>query len=170
MIAELPLPTVLSGARSIELRRATRDDLDQLIALLGDDPISAGRGDIAEESDRPAYEAALDAIQSDAGNDVIAATDQSGRVLGTLQLTRIPGMARRGSTRLLVEAVRVSSSARSSGIGTALMRWVLLEAAPSIGADLVQLTSDAQRADAHRFYERLGFVGSHIGFKYLLRH
>ncbi|CAM5425537.1 GNAT superfamily N-acetyltransferase OS=Leifsonia shinshuensis OX=150026 GN=HNR13_000519 PE=4 SV=1 [Leifsonia shinshuensis] len=50
------------------------------------------------------------------------------------------------------------------------MRWVLLEAAPSIGADLVQLTSDAQRADAHRFYERLGFVGSHIGFKYLLRH
>jgi hypothetical protein len=46
------------------------------------------------------------------------------------------------------------------------MRWVLDTAAPSVGADLVQLTSDARRADAHRFYERLGFTGSHIGFKF----
>jgi GNAT superfamily N-acetyltransferase len=82
-----------------------------------------------------------------------------------MQLTHIPGMARRGSIRLLVEAVRVSSSHRSSGIGTAMMRWVTETAAPSMGASLVQLTSDEARKDAHRFYERLGFVGSHRGFK-----
>jgi hypothetical protein len=32
----------------------------------------------------------------------------------------------------------------------------------------VQLTSDNSRADAHRFYERLGFVASHVGFKLAL--
>ncbi|GGK94721.1 GNAT superfamily N-acetyltransferase [Curtobacterium luteum] len=87
-------------------------------------------------------------------------------MVATFQLTRIPGMARRGSTRLLVEAVRVSSTQRSGGVGTALMRWVTDEAAPSLGASLVQLTSDAARTDAHRFSERLDFVGSHVGFKF----
>jgi GNAT superfamily N-acetyltransferase len=87
-------------------------------------------------------------------------------VVGTLQLTVIPGMARRGSTRLLVEAVRVASTERSSGIGSALMRWVVGEAAIDLRAPLVQLTSDAARTDAHRFYRRLGFVDSHVGFKY----
>lgn len=68
--------------------------------------------------------------------------------------------------RLLVEAVRVSSTLRSSGIGSALMEWVTHAAVGATGAGLVQLTSDAARTDAHRFYERLGFVGSHVGFKY----
>lgn len=83
-----------------------------------------------------------------------------------MQLTVIPGMARRGSTRLLVEAVRVSSERRSAGIGGEMMRWVMGPAALACGASLVQLTSDAARVDARRFYERLGFVGSHVGFKY----
>ena len=83
--------------------------------------------------------------------------------LATMQLTRIPGMARRGSTRLLIEAVRVRSDYRSSGIGTGMMRWVTGTAAPSVEASLVQLTSDEARQDAHRFYERLGFIGSHRG-------
>ncbi len=75
-------------------------------------------------------------------------------------------MARRGTTRLLVEAVRVRSDVRSGGIGGALMNWVTQVAAPTLDAGLIQLTSDAARSDAHRFYERLGFTGSHIGFTY----
>ncbi len=150
----------------MSVRRATPADLDPIIELLADDPVSAARGDVAASSDRSAYAAAFEAIRSDAANELVVVEDQAGRIVGTLQLTRIPGLARRGSTRLLVEAVRVSSSRRSSGVGTALMGWVLRQAAASVGADLVQLTSDAQRVDAHRFYERLGFVGSHIGFKY----
>ena len=47
-----------------------------------------------------------------------------------------------------------------------MVGWVQGVAAPAVGATLVQLTSDAGRADAHAFYERLGFVGSHRGFKY----
>jgi hypothetical protein len=40
------------------------------------------------------------------------------------------------------------------------------EASHELGAPLVQLTSDAARSDAHRFYLRLGFIDSHVGFKY----
>jgi GNAT superfamily N-acetyltransferase len=86
-------------------------------------------------------------------------------VIGTLQLTVIPGMARRGSARLLVEAVRVAGPQRSSGVGTTLMRWVVEQAAIELKTPLVQLTSDAARTDAHRFYRRLGFIDSHVGFK-----
>lgn len=75
-------------------------------------------------------------------------------------------MSRGGSTRLLVEAVRVASTERASGIGTALMRWVVEQAAVELGSSLVQLTSDAARVEAHRFYRRLGFIDSHVGFKY----
>ncbi|NQW89959.1 GNAT family N-acetyltransferase [Curtobacterium sp. VKM Ac-2861] len=167
MLHDLTLPVRLSArAGSVVVRNAVDGDLDALMALLSDDPISAARGDVAAPEDRPQYAAALRSITEDSTNSLLVAEDESGRLVGTLQLTRIPGMARRGSTRLLVEAVRVSSALRSGGIGSALMRWVTDVAAPDLGTPLVQLTSDAARTDAHRFYERLGFTGSHVGFKY----
>lgn len=144
-------------------------DLAAIMVLLSDDPISASRGDRANDSDTAAYGAALNDIIEDASNEILVVSDADGEVLATMQLTRIPGMARRGSTRLLVEAVRVSSARRSAGIGGAMMRWVTEVAAPEVSATLVQLTSDEARKDAHRFYERLGFVGSHRGFKYLVK-
>lgn len=133
--------------------------------LLADDPISATRGDKARASDAAAYRSALTAIIAEPSNELLVVEEQDVPV-ATLQLTRIPGMARRGTTRLLVEAVHVRSDARSAGIGSAMMRWVTGTAAPVLDAALVQLTSDEAREDAHRFYERLGFVGSHRGFKY----
>jgi GNAT superfamily N-acetyltransferase len=134
--------------------------------LLSDDPISASRGDVASDDDVPAYHRALEEIVGDPANELLVAVGGDGRVVATMQLTRIPGMARRGSTRLLVEAVRVATDLRSAGIGGAMMRWVTDVAAPALGSSLVQLTSDAARVDAHRFYERLGFSASHVGFKY----
>lgn len=167
MLIDLALPTVLeTRVGDVTLRRATASDLDALMTLLSDDPISSSRGDTADVADRDAYHAALEQIMADAGNELLVVVDGSGALVATMQLTRIPGMARRGSTRLLVEAVRVSSALRSSGIGGAMMRWVTDTAAPTLGSRLVQLTSDAARTEAHRFYERLGFVGSHVGFKY----
>ncbi|PPG14506.1 MULTISPECIES: GNAT family N-acetyltransferase [unclassified Rathayibacter] len=166
MIADLTLPCDAGpGERSLLLRRAVLDDLPAIVRLLSDDPISAGRGDVAAEEDGAAYEAAFRSIAQDPGNDLVVAVDGAGAVVGTLQLTVIPGMARRGSSRLLIEAVRVASAERSAGIGTALMRWVLDVAAIELRTPLVQLTSDAARTDAHRFYLRLGFVDSHVGFK-----
>ena len=167
MILSLDLPVTLSTTtQELTLRRASEGDLRALMLLLADDPISAARGDMAQESDADAYRSALAAIVTDPSNELLVAVNGTGELLATMQLTRIPGMARRGSTRLLVEAVRVRSDSRSSGIGSAMMRWVIRSAAPAVEASLVQLTSDEARQDAHRFYERLGFVGSHRGFKY----
>lgn len=167
MIDHLNLPVSLTARDArVLVRRATRDDLHAIIRLLSDDPISAGRGDVANEEDESAYAAALDRIIYDPGNELLVAVNPAEAVVATLQLTVVPGMARRGSTRLLVEAVRVASRERSSGIGSALMRWVVEQAAIELETSLVQLTSDAARADAHRFYRRLGFVDSHVGFKF----
>ncbi|TDK28289.1 N-acetyltransferase [Arthrobacter crusticola] len=134
--------------------------------LLADDSISAARGDRAEELDTAAYLPALKELMSDSSNEVLLVVDEVDEPVATMQLTRIPGLSRRGATRLLVEAVRVCSVERSSGIGSAMMRWVITTAAATTGAALVQLTSDQAREDAHRFYERLGFVGTHRGFKF----
>lgn len=165
---DLALPvTVAVRDGSILIRRATAADAPAIIALLADDAISASRGDVAAAADAPAYVAALEQILADAANDLVVA-EEAGVVVGTLQLTRIPGMARRGATRLTVEAVRVRSDRRSAGIGGALMTWVVEQAAPALGVALVQLTSHVDRVDAHRFYERLGFERSHAGFKLTL--
>ncbi|BDZ50398.1 N-acetyltransferase [Frondihabitans sucicola] len=146
------------------LRRATADDLDAILQLLADDPISASRGDRARAEDRPAYERAFEAIDRDLAQQLLVAVDEEGVVVGTMQLTLIPGLARQGATRLQIEAVRVRADRRSHGIGAAMMRWAVASAREQ-GAALVQLTSDSARVDAHRFYERLGFTGSHVGFK-----
>jgi len=167
VLEQLNLPvSVEASEAAVLIRRAHREDLQSIMWLLSDDAVSAGRGDEARDEDEPAYRTALDRIVGDPGNELVVVVDQTDKIVGTLQLTLIPGMARRGSTRLLVEAVRVASSQRSSGIGTALMGWVVDQAAHELGAPLVQLTSDAARSDAHRFYRRLGFIDSHVGFKY----
>jgi len=166
MIAQLQLPRSLeSRIGPVTIRRADAGDLEAILALMHDDPISAARGDRPEPGDEAGYAIALAAIVDDTRNELIVA-EVSGEVVATMQLTSIPGLSRRGSTRLLVEAVRVASKLRSSGVGSAMMRWVTDVAAPAVEASIVQLTSDAARSDAHRFYLRLGFVDSHVGFKY----
>jgi GNAT superfamily N-acetyltransferase len=145
-------------------RRAGVDDLPAVVALLAEDPLGASR----ETPDDPApYLAAFERLAADPNQRLLVA-ERAGEVVGTLQLTLIPGLSRRGATRTLIEAVRVRSTERGSGLGTLLIEHAI-EESRGLGADLVQLTSDASRTDAHRFYERLGFTGSHIGYKLSLR-
>lgn len=142
------------------MRRATADDVPALVALLADDPL----GERREAPGRPeVYRAAFDRIAADP-HQYLAVAERDGRVVGTLQLTFIPGLSRRGATRALIEAVRVHADARGEGLGTRLIQWAVEESRDH-GCALVQLTSDATRVDAHRFYERLGFEASHLGFK-----
>jgi GNAT superfamily N-acetyltransferase len=167
VIRALTLPDLLTTpARNLTLRRAAKTDLAALARLLSDDPISAAREDQADEPDEAAYRSALDDLVADPSNDVVLVVNDADEPLAMMQLTRIPGLSRRGATRLLVEGVRVHSSQRSGGIGSAMMRWVTTTAAAATGASLVQLTSDEARTEAHRFYEQLGFQGSHRGFKF----
>ncbi|GEB53145.1 GNAT family acetyltransferase [Streptomyces cacaoi] len=144
----------------LTVRRATGDDVPDIVAMLADDPLGAARENPA---DLGPYRAAFARIDEDPNQHlVVAALD--GKTVGTLHLTVIPGLSRRGATRALIEAVRVHGDARGSGLGTRLIEWAVAEAR-RLGCVLVQLTSDATRIDAHRFYERLGFEASHLGFK-----
>ena len=148
------------------LRRARRDDLGALVGLLAADALRANDDSDAPERRAP-YEAAFDAIDRDPAHTLVAVEDAAGDVVATMQLTMLPGLARGGATRMQVEAVRVAASARGHGLGSAMLRWAI-DDARSRGAALVQLTSDARREEAHRFYGRLGFSPSHVGFKLFL--
>jgi len=145
------------------IRPATRDDLPRIVALLADDPLGALREDPGPPLPA-AYAAAFDAIARDPHTELVVAEDAAGQVIGTLQLTCVPNLTLRGAWRGLVEGVHVDRHARGQRIGEALMHWAI-ERARGRGCRLVQLTSNLKRADAIRFYERLGFVASHAGLK-----
>ncbi|HEX5969321.1 MAG TPA: GNAT family N-acetyltransferase [Intrasporangium sp.] len=147
------------GAELI-IRPATADDIGAIVDLLADDPLGSER---ETPEDLAPYEAAYARLAADLGQHIVVA-ERAGHIVGTLQLTVIPGLSRRGATRSIIEGVRVASTERGSGLGTTLLEWAV-EQSRRLGVDLVQLTSDATRTDAHRFYERLGFVKSHVGFK-----
>jgi GNAT superfamily N-acetyltransferase len=70
-------------------------------------------------------------------------------------------------TRAQIEGVRVDRRYRKKGIGEALFSYAF-DSAKAHGCGLVQLTTDKKRNDAHRFYERLGFISSHEGMKLTL--
>ncbi|MFE9169286.1 GNAT family N-acetyltransferase [Streptomyces kebangsaanensis] len=143
-----------------EIRPAVAGDVPAIVGMLADDPLGAQR---ESPDDLAPYLAALERLSSDPHQHLMVAV-REGRVVGTLQLSVIPGLSRRGSTRSIIEGVRVHSDERGSGLGTQLIEWAI-DASRRQGCQLVQLTSDRTRTDAHRFYERLGFEASHLGFK-----
>ncbi|MEW9509168.1 GNAT family N-acetyltransferase [Streptomyces bacillaris] len=147
----------------LEIRPVAETDLDAVVGMLADDPLGAQR---ESPDDLTPYRAALRRLADDPNQHVVVAV-REGRVVGTLQLTVIPGLSRRGATRSIIEAVRVHADERGSGLGTQLIQWAVDESRRQ-DCQLVQLTSDATRQDAHRFYERLGFTASHVGFKLVL--
>ena len=144
------------------IRPATEADLPAIVALLADDPLGRTREDASVPLD-PAYRAAFDAVMANPAIRLVVLED-GGAVVGTLQLTILPGLSRRGAGRGIVEAVRVASPHRGKGLGARLMAWAVEECRRQ-GCRTVQLTTDRSRADAHRFYERLGFKASHLGYK-----
>jgi GNAT superfamily N-acetyltransferase len=145
---------------SLILRDATAADLPAIVAMLADDKLGSTRED---PEDMAPYLAAFAELEADPNQRLIVA-ERDGTAVGTFQLSFIPGVAQLGLKRAMIESVRVATTERGSGLGTLMMRWAIDEAR-SAGCRQVQLTSNAERPDAHRFYERLGFVPSHVGFK-----
>ena len=148
----------LRDGHRLELRRARAEELAAVVGLITDDQVAATR----ESPDLAPYEVAFRRIDEDPAQLLVAAVID-GEVVGTLQLTVIPGLARAGALRGQIEAVRVRADRRGRGIGEAMMRWAVDEARDR-GCALVQLTTDKRRPDAHRFYGRLGLTASHEGF------
>lgn len=164
------LGVVAVGSASIELRRARRGDVAAIVGLLADDPIGRRREAVPDRGEPGVvgdalspYLRAFDLVDADPAHLLVVAVDD-GEVVGTLQLSFVPGLARRGALRAQIEAVSVQASHRGRGLGSAMVGWAV-EQARRRGCGLVQLTSDKRRHDAHRFYERLGFVATHEGMK-----
>ncbi|WNF28208.1 GNAT family N-acetyltransferase [Streptomyces sp. C11-1] len=147
----------------LEIRPVAEADLPAVVAMLADDPLGAQR---ESPDDLAPYRAAFQRLTDDPNQHVVVAVRED-RVVGTLQLTIVPGLSRRGATRSIIEGVRIHGDERGSGLGTQLIQWAVDESRRQ-NCQLVQLTSDVTREDAHRFYERLGFTASHVGFKLAL--
>jgi GNAT superfamily N-acetyltransferase len=157
------LSTLILGSFTVELRRATSGNLFRFLRLLAADQLGSSREATANDEDLRPYQRAYQAIDADPAQLLVVAIDGD-EVVGTMQLSFIPGLARRGALRAQIEAVRVHESYRNIGLGAGMVEWAIVEARRR-GCALVQLTTDKARTDAHRFYERLGFVASHQGLK-----
>ena len=157
----MPLPTDLGTAA---LRRAVRDDVPALVALLAEDELGTGRD--GPSAGLEPYLRAFDAIDADPAHLLVVA-ELDGEVVGTLQLSVLPSLPHRGAFRGQLEGVHVRADQRGGGLGAAMVGWAVKEARRR-GCGQVQLTSQKRRTDAHRFYERLGFARSHDGFKLML--
>jgi GNAT superfamily N-acetyltransferase len=146
----------------IVFRLAGREDLPAVVKLLAEDELGSQR-ERYEEPLPEAYYVAFEQIQRDANHELIVA-EAGGQVIGTLHLMFLPSLSFQGSLRAQVESVRVAASQRGQGLGREMMEWTI-ERAKARGANIVQLTTHKSRENAHRFYERLGFKGTHLGMK-----
>lgn len=149
-----------------KFRPATREDLPAIVRMLADDFLGATR----ERYENPlpeSYVKAFEEIEADKNNELIVA-ETDGEIVGTLQITFTPSISFQGGKRATVESVRVDEKYRGQGIGKELMLWAI-ERAKREDCFAVQLKTNAERRDAHRFYENLGFKGSHLGMKLYLK-
>ncbi|MDC9825745.1 GNAT family N-acetyltransferase [Devosia sp. ZB163] len=149
----------------LNFRDATPADLGFIVGLIVEDSV-VPTNDLPDQPSHPRYLAAFAAIEADP-NQTLVIAEYEGKRVGTLQLTFIPGIARLGEFRCLIEAVHIVPTHRNLGLGSEMIGWAI-EQARARGCGIVQLTSNKKRLDAHRFYERLGFSKSHEGFKLAL--
>jgi len=146
-------------------RQALAADLPFIIALIVEDSV-VDSGDAVAAALDASYRDALAAIDADP-NQEMWIVEHEGEPVGCFQLSYLPGLMRRGMWRGQIEVVHVLEARRNLGLGSQMMQWAV-ERCRQRGCGMVQLTSNKRRLDAHRFYERLGFLKSHEGFKLYL--
>ncbi|MED4562078.1 GNAT family N-acetyltransferase [Bacillus altitudinis] len=151
----------------LTFREAVQGDLDNIVLMLSDDKLGQKR----ERYSRPlreSYRNAFHSIEADPNIELIVACDRE-EVVGVLQLTMTPFLTYQGGWRASIEGVRTASTHRGRGIGTLLIKRAIQRASDR-GCHMIQLTTDKQRPEARRLYEKLGFEATHDGMKlHLLR-
>ncbi len=153
-------------SQNVLFRLARRDDLPSIVRMLADDDLGSQR-ERYEDPLPESYCTAFKQIEKDPNHELIVA-ERDGEVIGTLHLIFLPSISYQGGLRSQVESVRVDKRFQSQGIGSQMMKWTI-ERARQRGAHIMQLTTHQTRRAAHRFYERLGFKGSHLGMKLSLK-
>ena len=151
----------MAATSSVTVRRARRDDIGIIVALLADDPLGSARERL-EDPLPPSYLRAFEMLEQDPHVQLVVAEDGDGAVIGCLQLCILPGLSSQGASRGLIEDVRVAAHCRSRGIGEQLVQWAVAEARAR-HCKLIELLTHRTRVDAQRFYARLGFQPSHVG-------
>lgn len=149
-------------SQDILIRRARREDVREIVRMLADDHLGSQR-ESYQDPLPPAYYVAFEEIDRDEHNELLVA-ELDNQIVGTFQLTILPGLSFRGSKRAQIESVRVDERYRNKGIGQKMMAWAIARAREQ-GCYQLQLSTHKSRTNAHRFYERLGFVASHEGMK-----
>jgi GNAT superfamily N-acetyltransferase len=144
------------------IRDATLHDIVPVVLLLADDDKGRTREDRGETLN-PGYIEAFAAIAADPNQRLLVA-ERDGEIVGTFQLSFLPGLSFRGAWRGQIEAVRIASHLRSQGLGRTMIEWAI-ERCRERGCRMVQLTTHRERERAHGFYARMGFEPSHIGMK-----
>jgi GNAT superfamily N-acetyltransferase len=155
-----------AASSEIVIRRARQEDLGALVAIFAADALG-GHGDTTDPEALADYVRPFTAIEA-SPNQTLYIAEHGGEVVGTFQTMLTTTLTGRGSSAMIIEAVQTRSDMRGQGIGARMIEFAIAEA-KGHGVRLVQLTSNAIRQDAHRFYERLGFKPSHLGFKMALK-
>jgi ribosomal protein S18 acetylase RimI-like enzyme len=151
----------MAAISPLTIRRARRDDVGIIVRMLADDPLGGARERL-DDPLPPSYFQAFETLERDPNIQLVVAEDADGAVIGCLQLCILPGLSSQGSSRGLIEDVRVATHCRSRGIGEQLVQWAVADARAR-GCKLVELLTHSTRFDAQRFYVRLGFQPSHVG-------
>ncbi|MGO4406501.1 GNAT family N-acetyltransferase [Bosea sp. RAF48] len=153
------------SATEITIRRARAGDVARIVELmmLGAPTQTMTPEEIRAEAQNPGYAEAFAEVDASKDSELFVA-ERAGAVVGTFQVTLIPGLISRGRKRGKIESVHVAPESRSLGIGALMIKHALAFAAEN-RVGLIELSSHKSRVDAHRFYRNLGFDQSHEGFK-----
>jgi len=146
--------------KALHFRRAKRDDLQAIIALLADDELGRER-ESTDWAAMPSYEAAFKHIDASEGGVFVGELD--GQIVAIYQLAIVPVLSYGGSVGAVLHDVRIASDLRGRGLGAELVADAE-ERARALGCRHVSLTSNRLRERAHKFYERQGYIHTHLGF------
>lgn len=162
------MPQTSIDPATLTIRTARRADVRRIasLILMGSATQTLSPEEIAKEAALPDYERAFEEVDANADSTLFV-VERAGAVVGTWQVTIIPGIAARGRRRAKFESVHIAPECRGMGIGAQIIRHALAFAKQQ-GAELVELSSNKSRTDAHRFYRNLGFDQSHEGFKIVI--
>jgi GNAT superfamily N-acetyltransferase len=145
------------------LRDALHEDIEQLVGLVLGGKLQIDEDDQLFLDD---YADALYEIDATDGSYLMVA-DLGGRVVGMVQMFTFRHFQHRGGRCAEIESMHVAEDVRGRGIGGHLLDHAVSRA-KDLGCYRVQLTSNIDRSDAHRFYEARGFEHTHQGFKQYL--